>query len=225
MPYKKKIVCLANSWKHPSGRCFAGKEIIGQGYGQWVRPVSERNTRELKDRECSLSNGQIPALLDVVEISFEKPVPEKHQKENHLHSKGTTWRLLGNCNWGQLEQAIDKPDGPLWHNGFSSSNGINDRVPENFTAQLQNSLYLIQPDNFSLMLRSEINNFGSPRPRIRAIFRYNNEPYNIAVTDPQLCQSTEGKELSLPNALICISLGEIFGGYAYKLAAGIITPD
>jgi hypothetical protein len=39
MPYRKTIVCLANSRKY-QGRCVAGVEWQGQMIGGWIRPVS-----------------------------------------------------------------------------------------------------------------------------------------------------------------------------------------
>ena len=148
--YNKNIVCLANSWRYPSGRCIAGKEIYDQGFGPWIRPVSKRKTRELNIRECSYSNGQIPKLLDIVKITLEKNTPEGHQKENHLHNEDFFWEKVGICSWGKLQQAIDKPKGPLWYNGSSSTYGINDRVSVTYTSQLKSSLYLIKPNEFIL---------------------------------------------------------------------------
>lgn len=46
MPYTKRIVCLANSRKY-KGSCVAGKEIMGNAFGGWVRPVSKKVHGEL----------------------------------------------------------------------------------------------------------------------------------------------------------------------------------
>ena len=65
MGYVKRIVCLANSYKPPDGRCIAGVEMLGNGeYGGWIRPVSARATAEVSFPECRYSTGQFPKLLD-----------------------------------------------------------------------------------------------------------------------------------------------------------------
>src|SRR5580658_3890257 len=42
MPETRTIVCLANS-RRLSGRSIAGKEILADGYGKWIRPASIEN--------------------------------------------------------------------------------------------------------------------------------------------------------------------------------------
>ena len=88
MTYSKTIICLANS-KKTGGRCVAGKAVVDDGFGPWIRPISSRPTQELAPQERKYANGQDPDLLDIIEIKFVEPRPQTYQSENHLISTGT----------------------------------------------------------------------------------------------------------------------------------------
>jgi len=76
------IVCLANSRK-PHGRCIAGREVLKNGYGGWIRPVSARSSAEISLEELRYENGREPQILDVITIPMIAAAPRVHQTENH----------------------------------------------------------------------------------------------------------------------------------------------
>ncbi len=70
--------------------------------------------------------------------------------------------------------------------------------------------------------------FGNAKRRLRATFSFNCIQYKLAVTDifieHQYLQGEDGI-FPIKTALLCVSLGELWEGYAYKLVATIITPN
>src|SRR5687768_3059846 len=124
MPYGKKIVCLANSRKPPSGRCIAGREVTNSGFGHWIRPVSERPTREISEEERRYENGTEPKVLDVIAIQMSAAVPEHHQHENHVIDDSYYWVKQGRVGWNELLGAVERVGGPLWLNESSSMYGL-----------------------------------------------------------------------------------------------------
>ena len=66
--------------------------------------------------------------------------------------------------------------------------------------------------------------FGNAKRKVRGRFTFNGAQYWLAVTDPAVERKyLAGKdgEFKVGNAILCISLGEPYGGHAYKLIAGV----
>jgi hypothetical protein len=213
------LVCFANSRKNP-GRCVAGKLVDGARVGDWVRPVSGLEHGAIKD------DGQNPKLLEIVSIRMQQPAPQGNQREN--------WRIVDDARWDshgeirrlRLPEFLDDVEGPLWVNGHSSQFGENDRIPEEVAKTLKSSLVLIQPKNLGVRIVTEFHG----RRRVRALFTLNGHSYTLSVTDPQqemffLTQTQDSFDLSGLNIFICVSIGEAYEGYCYKLAASIIKGD
>jgi hypothetical protein len=224
MPYLKTIACLANSRKL-SGRCVAGKEISATcQVGAWIRPVSSRPKQELQPNERRYVNATEPQLLDKIEISFEAPVPHEYQVENHLIDPAVRWVKTGTITWHNLDNATDPFNGSLWIDGYSSYNGLNDRIPHAQAQALTSSLKLIETENLIVTVPME----GiRPKSAARAHFSLGGRNYAFGVTDPvaAACYLSQGEgDYVVGVARLCISIGEPFEGYCYKLVAGIITP-
>lgn len=84
----------------------------------------------------------------------------------------------------------------------------------------------MRPNRLRLIVAAEGGDFGPRRRRARAQFDLCGHSYRIVVTDPWMerkCFAKPDGETLLEDAVLCVSLGEAFHGYAYKLAATLIT--
>jgi len=226
--YKKTIVCLANSRKEYPNRCVAGKELRRGRFGAWIRPVSDHAKGDLTRRHRRYEDGTDPRLLDVVTISFREARPQGCQEENHLIDSDTRWVLEGRTDWDELAHAVDHVDGPLWVNGHSGSNGTNDRIPENVAKDLRSSLLLVEPEQLDISVAMEGGYDKPAYKKVRARFRLNGHDYLLAVTDPPIEDKYRKREegnYRIKTARLCISIGEAYKGFCYKLVAAMITPD
>jgi hypothetical protein len=226
MTYTKTIVCLANSRK-PAGRLIAGREVTPTGFGAWIRPVSERPTLEISEYERNGRDGRDPALLDVVEIPMKTSQPQHYQTENHLIDSSTFWKKVDRVAWADIQPAVEEPP-LLWTNGSSSLQGENDRIPEAAAYEHTRSLYLLRPEGLIVIVASEERDVAPSRRRVRARFELTGHRYRLSVTDPVFeswALRQPNGEYSLPNAVICVNLAEVFHGFAYKVIVGVITQD
>ena len=223
VPYVKKFMCLANSRKL-NGACVAGKILDGTKVGGWIRPVSDSATGELTDRDRRYSDGIDPKLFDVVELQLLRPQVHPYQSENHVIDKKMYWARVGRASAAQVKTAIDKFSGALWENQSSSTDGLNDRVLEKHVTG--GSLRLIEVHDLKIKVAIEGAAFGNPRKRVRADFTHNGSRYWLAVTDPVVEAKYLAGEIGtfeVGKALLCVSLGEPYKGYAYKLVAAIMS--
>jgi len=186
MPYKKTIVCFANSRKMEPNRCVAGKELRRDSFGSWIRPVSDRPKGELILRHRRYEDGADPKLLDVMTISFLQARPQGCQQENHLIDSDTRWVLKRRITWDELAPAVDRVTGPLWVNEYSGRNGMNDRIPEDIATELSGSLLLIEPEQLKIRVAMEGGYDKPAQKKVRARFRLNGYEYLLALTDPSV---------------------------------------
>lgn len=118
--------------------------------------------------------------------------------------------------------------GGLWVNGSSSNYGRNDRVPQDRLDAIEHSLVLIRPDELRIQVATEGGGRYESRRRVRARFRLGDQQYTLSVTDPPVERrflAGDDGTFRVEEAIMCVSLGEIFHDYAYKLVAAILTPS
>ena len=225
MNYFKRIVCLACA-RRPSGRYVAGRELLENGYGGWIRPVSARPSGDLSVEERCYESGIEPQILDVMEIPMIGAVPHTHETENHMIDAAYYWTKKGALAWTDLADLAERPVS-LWGNGDSTHHGMNDRMNQALASHSANSIVLIEPDSLNIQVRTDIDIFENPTRRARADFWYQGTRYNCAITDPvaeQVFLALDAEEHSLNDAYLCLSLSEPFkaDGYCHKLVESII---
>ncbi len=218
--YERTIVCLAAS-RRPGGICIAGKEYHNDcKFGDWIRPVGNRENRSIEDRERAKNTGGYTEVLDVVTIYLDRELPEFHQSENHLIEEGRTWVYRNVLTKTDIRGAIDNIP-CLWQNDCSSRGGENDRMPIEQLCNVPSSLALIEPENFIIdVIR---NPYRTHEIQHRAIFSFQGIPYNLAITDPLIeARYRDIDCYPLAEVLICVSLVKFDNRYAYKLVAAVI---
>lgn len=221
MTYSRRIICLANSRKL-RGRCIAGKELGPSGFGKWVRPVTTPDGGELTLTHITCRDGQLPNLLDVLKIPFTESAPYSYQSENRLIDDSNQWTRVGKIEISDLPSLCDRVN-RLWVNGYNSASGANDRIPLDIAKRkVKSSLLLIKPDRLTISVVQE------RRRKVRARFFFHGAEYRLAVTDPYIEERFLAKEngtypIRSRNVYLCISLGEPYKGFTYKLVAAIIN--
>jgi hypothetical protein len=66
------------------------------------------------------------------------------------------------------------------------------------------------------------------RRLVKAHFRQGKIDYTLGITDPaieNMMWAGEDRTVEMHGAVLCLSLGEIFHGHAYKLVAAILNPE
>jgi hypothetical protein len=213
-----------------SGRCVAGKAVNGNRFGDWIRPVSSRPDKELSayDRHYYARAQVEPALLDVIEIDFLGKDPHPYQTENSSIDDKVYWVFIRAATFVEALQAVDPPQPDLWGLSFDSSyHGRYDRVLLADASSFNYSLRLIRVNDLRIRVCAEGANFGDRKKKLRSYFNYSGNEYALTITDPVIeSQYLPRPEDTYPvgEALFCVSLGEPYNGYAYKLIAGIILP-
>ena len=221
MKYVRTFVCFANSRKH-SGRCVAGKEWLGGRPGEWVRVVSDWVTHELSAEDRRYENGDDPQLLDVVRVPCLRPSrPRTRAKtmsstRTFIGSRRRGFRGADLCAW------LDTPE-TLWTLGEASYACINNRVAVGRENGV--SLYLIRVPCLRLWVGSKAPGHSDSKRIVRGEFNYRGAVYRLAVTDPVIeikYLSGEDGQYEIPQAVLCVSLGDPFQGYYYKLIASVL---
>jgi len=222
------MVCLANSFKI-GGSCIAGKEKLATCYGEWIRPVSARETCEVWAEECRLRNGGMPEPLDIIDVPLLGAVPRQHQTENYLIDPARQWAKVGVLPRSELRQLCDHPPS-LWTNGcHTRSGGTNNCIGSDQAAALGNSLLLIEPENFVLEVGVQERQ-SRPIRRIAAHFNYLSEYYALCVTDPNIVKAyrdAEEEDCPLEGVYLCVSLTEPYekDGRCHKVVATVFLRD
>lgn len=227
--YRTKILCLANSRKPPSGRCIAGKVLVDGNIGEWLRPVSDRPSHEVSEEERRYESGTKVQLLDIVSVPLDRASPSGHQIENHVIDTKYYWTKEGVGTWAQVQAAADPYDQAFWSNSQSTYHGSNDKVAEADVHKTGSSLKLILVPALELHVRLEDGYGGSQgRRRVRAKFQYNSIHYLLSVTDPEISEKylTSGDGCyEHGKAALCISLVEVWNGFAFRVVASVLTPE
>ncbi|MBS9723760.1 hypothetical protein EGJ43_11770 [Stutzerimonas stutzeri] len=198
-----EIVILANSVKHRQ-HCVAGKCMHT---GRWIRPVSNPQGAELSHEQAKYQNpygtyGVKP--LQRIRMAFSQHVPLPHQPENYLID-GSLWRQNFSIGLEDLPRYLDQPV-DIWGDG----NRVQHALITSGIYTVSQSLYLIHVDGLNLY---------SSEGKRRASFTYNHIQYDLAVTDPKFDEIVRGRRET--NQILCVSLGEEYQGYCYKLVATV----
>ncbi len=200
MNMEKTIVVFANSVKKHN-HCVAGKDIET---GEWIRPVSILQERELTSEQCTCDNSQESVkLLQKVKIYLAKHNRLENQPENYLISDNK-WNLLGYINMEDVGKYIDQPNN-LWIDGQNTNDKVAFDLIEKKVLKISQSLYLIAVDKIHIYWKDRSQ--WDKKPQRRGKFIYNNIEYDLAITDPVF---TNYEEQDLLNKYLCISLGNQF---------------
>jgi len=114
--------------------------------------------------------------LDIIDVPLIEARPKDYQQENWLLDPQLYWVKTGTLRWEDLS-SLQERKGPLWINGNSSYNGLNDRVPLAQAIGLRSSLKLSHVRNLELRVFAPGEAFGNAKRRVQARFAFDGMDY------------------------------------------------
>ena len=227
MPVAKRIVCLANS-RTLAGRCIAGRQWSpDRGAGDWIRPVSTGPGQEVSEYERQYEDGSDPKVLDIINMPLIEPRPEGCQTENWLLDPECYWRKEGAYSWFDLPTLAD-PVEPLWIDGHSTYQGVNDIIPFASLEMVSSSLRLLHLERLELQVFAPGEAFGNAKRRVQGRFLHAGAEYALWVADPVYERAYLAKldgPYRIGECYLTINLGEEYEGFRHKLIAAIVECD
>jgi hypothetical protein len=160
--------------------------------------------------------------LDIVIAPFRRPLPSRHQRENHVVEPDEWWHKEGKLPWLKIDMFLDRPD-TLWALDNSSSRGHNNRVrPSDVTGD---SCLLVAVDTLTII--ADTKEWPQKTRAVRGGFCYNGDYYCMDITDPVIEEMYAKRQVgsdSIDNVVLCISLGALYEkyGYHYKFIAAVL---
>lgn len=229
----KRFVVLANSYKKKPGRCVAGR-VLGEGnvMGNWLRPISDQPEGELLLRHMKTADGSALKVLDIVDVPLGKYAADKTHPEDWFVDNSKPWKRVKKFAAKTIAVFEEKPR-DLWLDPTTRA----DRATPEFLAKRpkHQSLYLIRPTDFRVVLTNDFNPFeGRNQQKRRACFIYRNQDYSLGLTDPMFIDQYAAKFPSPDQpakivhppfgekCLLCVSLTPIFNDYHYKIVAAVL---
>ena len=162
-----------------------------------------------------------------IDVPVLEPRPARPQTENWLLDPRYYWEKVGKLSRFDLSALAD-PVAPLWLDGDSTYNGLNDRIPLEATGSVGDSLRLIHVDRLDLSVFKPGEAFGNMKRRVQGRFRHARNRYVLWVTDPGYERRYLAKldgDYRIGECFLTVSLGEPYDGACYKLIASIITAE
>ena len=217
------FVLLANSRKH-GGVCVAGKKHSDK---TWVRPVYDTADGAVpsnRTKSCTLlQHVSIPMLSK----DFSR---SRHQRENVLVDKSGQWYEQKKFqDFSKIKDLLDAPKS-IWV--FPDETDLNRVSQQTINRGLvTNSLYFLKIENVRFRIAWTYDHAKRrPRRHLMASFHYQGMNYEFPVTDPYVEKAFEDKKqgvyaCSSPEIFACVSLGEPYAGYCYKLVASILCKE
>ena len=153
------------------------------------------------------------------------PQPISHQGENHVIDSNFYWIKQGRLSWPDISAWLDNP-ATLWTLGEASYACTNNRVAVGRENGM--SLYLIQVPCLRLRVGRKAPGQSDSKRIVRGEFNYRGTVYRLDVTDPVIeCDylARQDGQYEIAQAVLCVSLGDPFQGYYYKLIASVLYQE
>ncbi|MCT7984222.1 hypothetical protein NG796_13045 [Laspinema sp. A4] len=225
----RRIICLANSWKHQE-RCIAG---IDYDTGRWIRPVCDDSLNP-KDgrvpRFVRLVQGREPELLDILEIRLDDTGPNFGFECENLSILPGQWNCLGKANITDIPRECLNFEYIL-HN---SRKYVNPSDLKKLPLDQRRTLQLVKTNKFSI--HRDPNDKGQTKWKGTIETANGCKLEKAPITDPEFVHKLNSRYppspnclITVPNCLVTVSLGMPWAPPnwegeppCWKLIAGVI---